>query len=184
MSGRHPFLIAAFFFAAASTFATGASAYTISAGDITAKAVVGASVNALRLDVATKATPPAAMVIGVDVDYAITSQLGVSGILRPGISPSFVDGASGVGVKYRVTQLDAPFIPYVSAHAVAALGAPLGYGDFHLNFGARAAVGVDYFIMRNLAVGIEVASDATFLVVPLPAPEVSVDALFGVTWRF
>ena len=99
-------------------------------------------------------------------------------------SPGFVDVGVGIGAKYRVLQLEAPFIPFATAQVTSALGGPLGYGDTHFNVGLRLAGGVDYFVMRDLAVGVEIGTEASALLAPLPAAEWTTEALVGVTWRF
>ena len=173
----------------AATFATvvGAApavhAYSVESGDMLLKPVVGASVNALRYTAATRATPPGGMLLGADFDWHVAGGLALTAQLRPVVSSNFIDGNLGVGVKYRVTQLGAPFIPYGSAVVVGAVGGPLGYGDIHTNAGLRIAGGVDYFILRDVAVGIEMAGEGTVLITPIAAPEASTDVLFGVTWR-
>ena len=160
-----------------------AGAYTVRTGDMLVRGVVGASVNVLRLDVATRATPPGGMLIGVDFDYSIDGAWSVASSLRPVLSPGFVDANLGIGAKYRVIQLDAPFIPFATAQVTTALGGPLGYGDVHFNLGGRVGAGIDYFVMRNLALGIEISTELSGLLTPLPAAEWSTDALVGVTWR-
>lgn len=161
-----------------------ARAYTVKGGDFLIRPVVGASVNVLRLDVATRATPPAGLLVGVDADYAITGEWNVTGTLRPVLAPGFIDTQIGVGAKYRLLATEAPLIPYASLLGTFALGAPLKYGDAHLNLGARLALGADYFVMRDLAVGAEVSLEPSFLAVPLAALEVSAEALVGLTYRF
>ncbi len=160
-----------------------ASAYTVRPGDLLIKGVAGASVNVARLNVATKATPPAGMVLGADFDWSFDGNWSLMTSLRPVLSPGFVDGNLALGARYRVLQLDAPLIPWASAQLVTALGAPLGYGDLHVNVGARLGGGIDYFVMRDLAVGVEVATEASALLVPLLGAEASTEVLVGVTWR-
>lgn len=161
-----------------------ARAYTVQGGDLLIRPVVGASVNVLRLDVATRATPPAGLLVGIDADYAITGEWNVAATLRPVLAPGFVDTQLGVGAKYRLLATEAPLIPYASLLGTFALGAPLKYGDAHLNVGARLALGADYFVMRDLAVGAEVSFEPSFLAVPLAALEVTAEALVGLTYRF
>jgi hypothetical protein len=162
---------------------TSAHAYTVNPGDLLLRAVVGPSVNVMRLDVATKATPPAGLLVGVDFDYSFDGAWALTSSLRTTFSPGYLDGNLGVGAKYRVLQLNAPFIPYASAMAVAAIGGPLGYGDVHLNIGVRAAGGVDYFVRKNLSVGLELAAEGTVLLLPIAQPESSVEGLVTVGWR-
>jgi outer membrane protein W len=173
-----------FLLAVAVTMASTASAYTVKPGDMIVRASVGPSVNVLRLDVATKATPASGIQLGVDFDYALDGAWAVASSLRGTFAPGFVDGNVGVGAKYRVLQLNAPFIPYASAQAIGAVGGPLGYGDIHTNVGVRVAAGMDYFVRRDLSVGLEVATEGSLLLTPLVQPEASVDALVAVGWRF
>jgi hypothetical protein len=147
------------------------------------KAVTGASVNVARFDVATRATPAGGLVVGADVDWSFDGSWSLAASVRPTLSPGFVDGNVGVGARYRVLQLDAPFIPFVVAQFTSAIGGPLGYGDVHGNLGARIGGGVDYWVMRDLAVGIELTTEASALVVPATAFEWSTDVGIGVTWR-
>jgi hypothetical protein len=163
--------------------AVDAAAYTVKPGDLLIKGVSGASVNVARLNVATKATPPAGMVVGADLDWSFDGNWALMTSLRPVLSPGFIDGNVGVGARYRALQLDAPLIPWASAQLTAAVGGPLGYGDVHVNVGARVGGGVDYFVTRDLAVGVEVATDVSGLFVPLPALEASTEMLLGVTFR-
>jgi hypothetical protein len=155
-----------------------ASAYTVKPGDLLIRGV-----NVARLNVATKATPPAGMVMGVDLDWSFDGDWSLATSLRPTLSPGFVDANVGVGAKYRVLSLDAPFIPFATAQLTTALGGPLGYGDVHWNVGGRLAGGVDYFVMRDLAVGLEIGSEVSALAVPLLAAEWTTEVLVGVTWR-
>jgi hypothetical protein len=163
--------------------AGGAHAYTVNPGDLLLRGVVGPSVNVIRLDVATKATPAAGLLFGIDFDYSFDGAWALTSSLRTTFSPGYLDANLGVGAKYRVLQLNAPFIPYASAMVVAAVGGPLGYGDIHLNGGVRAAGGVDYFVRKNLSVGLEIAAEGTVLVTPIVQPESSVEALVTVGWR-
>jgi hypothetical protein len=172
-------VVAAFLLA----LATPARAYTVKGGDVLVKGTGGASVNVARLDVATRATPPAGLSLGADVDWSFDGAWSLAVSLRPVLSPGFVDGNVGVGARYRLLQLDAPFIPFAVAQVTTAVGGPLGYGDVHVNVGARVGGGMDYWVMRDLAVGVEISTESSALLTPLLAPEWSTDALVGVTWR-
>jgi hypothetical protein len=163
--------------------ASPAEAYTVRSGDVLVKGIAGASVNVARLDVATKATPPAGLLLGADVDWSFDGSWSLAASFRPVLSPGFVDGGVGVGARYRLLQLDAPFIPFAVAQVTTAVGGPLGYGDVHVNLGARVGGGVDYWVMRDLAVGVEISTEASGLLLPLPTAEWSTDALVGLTWR-
>jgi len=167
----------------AALWASTGHAYTVRPGDLLVKGVTGAGVNVARLNVATKATPPAGMVLGADLDWSFDGEWSLVSSLRPTFSPGFVDANLGVGAKYRVLSLEAPFIPFAMAQVTTALGGPLGYGDAHVNVGARLGGGVDYFVMRDLAVGVEIGSELSLLATPLLAPEWTTEVLIGVTWR-
>jgi hypothetical protein len=164
-------------------WASSAGAYTVRGGDVVVKAVTGASVNVARLDVATKATPPAGLLLGADVDWSFDGAWSAVASLRPVFSPGFLDGNVGVGARYRVLSLDAPFIPFAVAQVTTALGGPVGFGDLHVNVGARLGGGVDYWVMRDLAVGVEISTECSALLVPLPHAEWTTDAAVGLTWR-
>ena len=159
------------------------AAYTVEPGDILVRPVVGASVNVMRQSAATRATPQGGMVLGVDVDWSFDGALSLAGAFRPVLSPNYLDGNLGIGAKYRVVQLNAPFLPYGSLMATTALGGPLGAGDVHFNLGARLAGGIDYFVMKNLAVGLEMAAELSQLFGAVARPEASTEILAGVTWR-
>lgn len=161
-----------------------AGAYTVEPGDLLIRPVAGASVNVLRFPAATRSTPQGGMVIGVDLDYVFDGPLAFTAALRPALSPNYVDGNLGLGAKYRAVQLGAPFLPYASLMLTTALGGPLGAGAVHWNLGGRFAGGVDYFVMRNLAVGLELGAEVSGLFVPVVQPEASTEILAGVSWRF
>jgi len=163
---------------------TDASAYSYDGGDFTLKVNAGAGVNFVHLDVATKRTPPAGMQLSLDADYAIQAPLHVVASLRPSYSGNFIDTGIGAGIAYRVVQLKAPFVPYVSGMVTTAVGVPFTHGDWHLNIGARVAAGVEYFVMRHLLVSLEVANEGSLLAFPLLYPEVTAEVLLGVGWRF
>jgi hypothetical protein len=159
------------------------AAYTVSPGDLLVRPVVGASVNVVRLKAATRDTPQGGMLLGVDLDWSFDGAWALTTAFRPVFSSDYVDANLGVGAKYRVIQLNAPFIPYASLMATTAVGGPMGFGDLHVNAGLRLAGGVDYWVMRDLAVGLEMAAETSHLFVPIGQPEVSTEILAGVTWR-
>lgn len=159
------------------------AAYTVSPGDLLVRPVVGASVNVVRLKAATRDTPQGGMLLGVDLDWSFDGAWALTAAFRPVLSSDYVDANLGVGAKYRVIQLNAPFIPYASLMATTAVGGPVGFGDLHVNAGVRLGGGVDYWVMRDLAVGLEMAGEVSHLFVPIGQPEVSTEILAGVTWR-
>lgn len=177
-------LLTALFVTCVGLFGADAGAYTVAAGDFSLRPVSGASLNFLRLDVATRETPPLGLMVGLDLDYAILPELAVAATFRPVFGDAFVDAQAGFGAKYRLVQTEAPLIPYASLLAVAALGAPLRYGEAHWNVGGRVALGADYFIVRDVTLGIELGTEASWLVRPIGALELTAELLLGVGWRF
>ncbi|MBI1947012.1 MAG: hypothetical protein HYS27_15050 [Deltaproteobacteria bacterium] len=175
--------LAALAVVAALASATPAGAYTVKPGDLLLRPVAGASVNAMRFSAATRATPQGGMLLGVDFDWSFDGALAFTAALRPVVSPGYLDVNLGLGAKYRLVQLGAPFIPYGSAMLTSAVGGPFGHGDVHWNEGIKLAGGVDYFVVRNLAVGLEVAVEGSTLLNPVFTPEVSTELLAGVTFR-
>lgn len=176
-------LLATLAIAAGLFVATPADAYTVKPGDLLLRPVAGASVNVVRFAAATRATPQGGMLLGVDLDWSFDGALAFTGALRPVMSPGYLDVNLGLGAKYRLVQLGAPFLPYGSAMLTSALGGPMGHGDLHWNEGLRLAGGVDYFVMRDLAVGLEMAAEASHMFSPSAGPEVSTELLAGVTFR-
>ncbi|MFZ9887736.1 MAG: hypothetical protein ACO3JL_09560 [Myxococcota bacterium] len=177
-------LLPAFVVTCLALLSSQAEAYTVAAGDFTLRPVAGASTNFLRLDVATRETPPSGLLVGVDFDYAVLPELAVAATLRPVFGDAFVDAQAGLGAKYRLVQTEAPLIPYGSLLAVVALGTPLRYGDAHWNVGGRLGLGADYFIVRDVTVGLELGTEASWLVSPVGALELTAELLLGVGWRF
>jgi len=160
-----------------------AQAYSVEAGDQLFKPWVGASINVLRLDAATRATPPGGMSTGLTYDYSMNGPFNWTLALHPVFATDFIDLGLAVGAKYRVVQLNAPFIPFAQLAVTGAAGFPTRHGDVHFNLGLRPAFGIDYFVMRHLAVGLEVGWDVSYLFEPIMTPEMSTEVGLGITWR-
>lgn len=160
-----------------------ARAYEVRGGDVLLRPVVGSSAHILHLDVATRATPAAGMVIGLDAEFPADASFSMVGGIRPFLGPRFVDVATWLGGRVRYTELRAPLLPWLSGGAVVSLGGPLGHGEPHGQIGARAAMGVDYFVIRDVAFGLEVGTELAWLWSPLPTLEWSTDVLVGMSWR-
>lgn len=162
-----------------------AQAYSVDGGNLIVRPVVGASVNALRLEAATRKSPPGGMLLGVDLDFSVNGPINITAAVRPVVFVGYVDVQLGLGGKYRVTQLGTPFIPYASVMATVAGASQIRWvTQPHANVGLRAALGLDYFVMKNLALGVEVGTEASALLYPMLYPEVTVEALAGVSYRF
>lgn len=158
--------------------------YEFYAGDVVFKPVAGATINVLRYDKVTRETPKGGMTLGLDVDYLFSDAWAVTAGIRPVFSSGFIELGILAGAKYRLTQTDAPFIPYASLSFVTATLFPVPKGAKHVNIGLRPAVGIDYFVLRNLTVGLELAVEPSVMLTSGATDiEMSIDALFGVAWR-
>lgn len=163
--------------------ATSAHAYSVDAGDLILRPVFGPSINVARIGVATKESPPAGMLVGADVDFALDSHWSVTGLVHPVFSPDFLDLGFGGGGKFRLAGFVPPIIPYVSATTTLAIGIPFRPAEPHVNVGVRAAVGAEYFLLRRLAIGLEAALEGSVAFAPVVQPEMSSEVLIGLTWR-
>jgi len=161
-----------------------AAAYTVQTGDQMVKASLGVSSNFMRYEVVTKDTPANLLLTGVNYEYAFDGPWNAVGHFMPGFADGFIDFRLGAGAKYRLIQLDMPLIPYAQAELTTAFGVPTRYQELHFNLGMRTAVGVDYFVMRQLAVGIELGWELSGLLSPEIAPEMSAEGLFCLGWKF
>lgn len=184
MKLKQTFLTAIFATLLFSSVHEDALAYEFEPGDWFLRPIVGARINVIRFDTATRETPGAGMVIGAQGDYMVDISWGVSGELRSVFSPGFVSlGLSG-GIKYRFLQTEAPFIPYVATYLTTGFLFPTQTGSFHFNLGLRPCGGLDYFIMRDLAVGLEVGFEPSVMFMSSETKfELGIDTLLGVTWR-
>ncbi len=164
--------------------ATNADAYTLKTGDQMLRAFMGGSTNFMRYEVVTKDTPPSAFLTGLNYEYALDGPWNVVGSFAPGFADGFIDARIGGGGKYRFNELEMPLVPYGEAQLVMALGIPTRYQQEHINLGLRTAVGVDYFVMRQLAVGLELGWEASGLLTPEIAAEMSAEGLLFLGWKF
>ena len=161
-----------------------AGAYTLKTGDQMLRAFMGGSTNFMRYEVVTKDTPSGAFLTGLNYEYALDGPLNVVGSFAPGFADGFIDARVGGGGKYRFTELEMPLVPYGEAQVIMALGIPTRYQQEHINLGLRTALGVDYFVMRQLAVGLELGWEVTGLLTPELAAEMSAEGLFFLGWKF
>ena len=162
----------------------GAQAYTVKTGDQMLRPFMGLSTNFLRYEVVTKDTPPSAFLAGLNYEYAVDGPWNAVGSFAPGFADGFMDFRLGGGAKYRLNQLEMPLVPYAEAQLITAVGVPLRYQQAHMNLGLRTALGLDYFVMRQLAVGFEFGWEVSGLFAPELAAEMSAEGLFFLGWKF
>ena len=161
-----------------------AHAYTVQTGDQMVRTTMGLSSNFMRYEVVTKETPANAFLTGLGYEYALDGPWNVVGQIAPGFADGFIDLRLGGGAKYRLIQLEMPLIPYAEAQLISAFGIPTRYQELHFNLGMRAGLGFDYFIMRQLSVGLGLAWEFSGLFSPELAPEMSAEGLLSVGWKF
>lgn len=161
-----------------------AGAYDFQPGDWFLKPIVGSKVNVVRYDRVTRQTPQAGMWLGLELDYMMDISWGPTGGLHILLAPGFVDAEAVLGVKYRFIETGAPYIPYAAISVSNSFLFPTAVGAFHWNVGLKPALGLDYFVMRNFAVGLEIGARPSLLIAStMRKLEFSVEALLGITWR-
>lgn len=165
--------------------ASSVGAYDFTAGDFLLRGFVGGSINVISEDGKSEKTPDAGGILSLDLEYMLTDAWSVSGSIRPMFAKLFVDLGFAAGVKYRFASNSVPFIPYVGVALTPALLFPIDVGRDHFNLGLRALGGCDYFLMRDLAFGVELALEPSYVIYGAKYHkfELTVEALVGLTWR-
>jgi len=175
------------FTVAALLFSSVSYAYELNPEDWLLHIGVGPSVNLVREEATSKKSPGAGLLFSADLEYMLDDSWSALAGVRPMLTPGFVDMGFSVGAKYRWTKEVLPFIPFASVSVTPAILLPLSSpGTTHFNVGLRPTVGCDYFVMRNLAVGVELALEPSLILISGADSwfEFTVDFLFGATWKF
>ncbi|MEM7402693.1 MAG: hypothetical protein AAF310_01560 [Myxococcota bacterium] len=165
-------------------FAQPLRAYDVAAGDWFLRPVAGWGINAIRVQDVGSESPSSSMILGLDAEYAPHRSWGVIAGLRPAFAAGAMEIATLGGGKYRF-QLQVPFVPYVSTAAVLSFLIPFESGrSAHTNLGVQPAVGFDYFVLHDLAVGLDVAVRPSVAFAGGKSHfEMAVQLLLGITWR-
>ncbi len=163
---------------------SGLYAYNFEPGAMFLKPMIGSNVNVARFDALGKETPAAGLMLGAQGDYLVDIDWGVSADLRIVLSPNFVNLDFAGGVKYRFLEAKPPFIPYAGVYLNTKFLFPTNDSSFHFNFGLRPTAGVNYFISRNLALGVEVFTEPSIMFMMGEIKfEFSAGAMFTLTLR-
>lgn len=159
--------------------------YEFQARDWQLKAVVGADVRSIKYEQITKETPGAGAVLGLDLDYMFEKSLSALGTVHSVFLPGAFDLQFGGGAKYRLPVQTSPFIPYVSGQLYFGFLIPSMPGrSMHFNVGPKVSGGFDYFVLRNLAVGLDVSLFPSFMKTSgAKSFEMAFDIVLGVSWR-
>ena len=160
-----------------------AHSYEFTTGRVFLRGVVGPTVNVFRCTEPDEESPGAALMLGVEVDYVVTKPWSLIGGFRPTFSPGFIDLGLSAGAKFRWHDLGTPVIPYVSLEMTTAWLLPVSPSRTHFNWGLRPSVGFDYFLMRDIVVGGQIAINPSWLMTaPLSSFESSIDIMLSVMW--
>jgi hypothetical protein len=123
---------------------------------------------------------------GVELEYMLGSKFSVTGAFRPLFAEGSLSLGFGAGAKYRFVNKEVPLIPFVSLQLTPSIYVPtVGYAKSHFNLGFRPTAGFEYFIARDLSLGIEAALNPSFVMGGGTgnAMEASFEVLAGATWR-
>ena len=126
------------------------------------------------------------LLAGVELEYMMGSKFSLTGAMRPLFATSSVVLGFGFGAKYRFVNKEVPLIPFVSLALTPSIYIPTtAFGRSHFNLGLRPTAGFEYFVARDLALGIEAALNPSFLISggTTNAMECSFEVLAGATWR-
>jgi len=158
-------------------------AYDFRPGNIFLRPFAGAEINVLRYQGPGTATPGAGLLLGFGMDYVVDFDWGASGDIHANISPDYFDLSLSFGGKYWFTQTRLPFVPYAAVYLPVSVLIPT-YAKSHWNIGLRPALGIQYFVMRNFAIGLEVGLTPSIMLSSVKSAfEISVDAAFMFSWR-
>lgn len=160
-------------------------AYDFLPGDWFARPSLGAVFNVLRADLSfNDATPWAGFALNVDLDYMVDENFAVTVGTTPYFSADHMSlGASG-GMKYRNVDWLNPVIFYALAEANLGFLIPLNQGKFHTNVGLTLGVGIEYFVVRDVAIdfALELEPSIAFVAGKVYG-EFALRPLLGVLWR-
>lgn len=159
------------------------SAYEYKPGEWLLRGVLGKAVYFAQ-DPATKIDNN--ILAGVEVEYMLGSKLSLTGALRPLFANNSVSLGFGAGAKYRFVNREVPLIPFVSLQLTPSVYIPtVSYAKSHFNLGLRPTAGFEYFVARDLCLGIEAAMNPSFVMGggTSNTMEASFEVLAGATWR-
>lgn len=126
------------------------------------------------------------ILLGVEVEYMLSSNLSVTGALRPLFAKQAVVLGFGAGAKYRFFSREMPLVPFVSLGLTPSVYiSTSSYGSSHFNLGLRPTGGFEYFVSRDLSLGLEAVLNPSFVMGGNTSNvmESSVEVLLGATWR-
>ncbi len=123
---------------------------------------------------------------GLEVEYMVGPKLSVTGAVRPLFAVRSVSLGFGAGAKYRFVNKEVPLISFVSLQLTPSAYIPTTTGvKSHFNLGLRPTAGFEYFVARDLVLGIEAALNPSFVMGggTTNNMEASFEVLASATWR-
>ncbi|MEI6805213.1 MAG: hypothetical protein WCK49_01735 [Myxococcaceae bacterium] len=152
------------------------SAYEYKSGEWLLRAVLGKAVYFVQAD---KTVIGDNILTGVELEYMLDPKFSLTGAVRPLFAVGSVNLGFGAGAKYRFVNKEVPLIPFVSLALTPSVYIPtVGEGSSYFNLGIRPTAGFEYFVARDLSLGIEVALNPNFI-----KRDTSFEVLAGATWR-
>lgn len=127
-------------------------AYDFLPGDWFVLPQVRATINGVRYtEESNGKTPAAGFMFGADLDYMFDENIAIYGSFLPYVATDTIDFGFGAGVRYRNIEWLNPVIFYATGGLMFSLMVPFDDGKLHTNFGLRMGAGLEYFVLRNLA---------------------------------
>jgi hypothetical protein len=123
---------------------------------------------------------------GFEFDYVLRPQWSIGAGIRPMFGTNVVVLGFTAHGKYRFVNKDMPLVPYLSFAIAPSFMIPTRSNfNSHFNLGFRPAVGFEYFVARDLALGLEAGMTPSFLFGKGTSNtmEATFEVLAGVTWR-
>ena len=161
-----------------------ASAYEFKAGEIWIRGLLGETVYFAQDRQTSIQT--GAIEVSMEVDYMLDSAWSLGATFRPAFAVNRVVLGFGAHGKYRMVKKDFPVVPYASFGVIPSfMIATDTNGKSHFNLGLRPAGGLEYFVSRNLALGLEAGVTPSFVFggKTTNMMEATFDILFGATWK-
>lgn len=166
-------------------FSSAASAYDFLPGDWFVRPSVGGVFNVARADLTfTDETPWAGFALNADLDYMVDDNFAATVGTTPYISKDHIAIGANGGLKYRNVDWINPVIFYASAKASLSFLIPLNQGKFHTNIGLSLGAGIEYFVVRDVAIDFVLELEPSIaLVAGKIHAEFALRPLLGVLWR-
>ncbi|MBH1988964.1 MAG: hypothetical protein I8H75_05210 [Myxococcaceae bacterium] len=166
-----------------SLLAFSAWSYEYKPGDWLLHAVLGRSVTFVRDDATTIGQN---ILAGLEGEYMLSPRWSVTAAIRPTFGESAVLFGLGVGGKYRWIHAQTPLVPFAAFALTPSFYIPTVDGfKGHFNLGFRPSGGFEYFVSRDLSLGLEAALTPSFVFGgnTRNTLEASIEVLAGATWR-